>query len=142
MQTRQLGRRRLAIAIVVVALGGCSEDSTTQPAVQATLRVTCERSTNPDRSKISVDANDMSPQGGSFRARVTAAGGTVTSPGQQAAGDEVEFDFDSNSNDVAAGATAIAATFITARSEADVVGELLTDAGQVVASQSVDCQFR
>ena len=142
MQTRRHGRSRLAIAVVVVALGGCSEDSTTQPGIQATLRVQCERSTNPDRSKISVDANDLAPQGGTFRARVTAAGGTMTSSVQQAVGDEVEFDFDSNSNDVAEGATAIAASFITARSEADVVGELLTDAGQVVASQSVDCQFR
>ena len=141
MQMRQQARRGL-IAGLVVALGGCNGDSATQPGVQATLRVQCERSTNPDRSKISVDANDLAPQNGVFHARVTAAGGSATSPVQQAGGDEVEFDFDSNSNDVAQGATAISSTFIAARSEADVVGELLTEAGQVVASQGVDCQFR
>ena len=142
MQTCEPGRWGLAIAVVLVALGGCNGDSSTQPAVQASLRVQCERSTTPDRSKISVDANDLVQQSGAFRARVTAAGGSVTSTVLQAAGDEVEFDFDSNSNDVAEGATPIAATFITARAEADVLGELLTADGQVVASQGVDCQFR
>jgi hypothetical protein len=106
----------------------------------ATLRVRCERRSS--RSKISVDGNDLSPRNGSFRARVRAAGGTVTSAAKRAVGDEVEFDFDSNRNDIAAGATRISATFIRARSGPDVIGQLLNAQGVVVASRGVECSFR
>ena len=111
-------------------------------ALAATIRVRCERRTGPNRSKISVDGNDLVPRNGVFRARVSASGGTVTSPTQRAVGDEAEFDFDSNRNDIAQGATPIPATFITARSGSDVIGEILNAQGQVVARQGVDCQFR
>jgi hypothetical protein len=109
-----------------------SSSSSTQPFVAAannistlaaTLRVRCERRST--RSKISVDGNDLLPRNGRFRARVPAAGGTVTSGAKRAVGDEVEFDFDSNRNDIAAGATAIPANFIRARSGPDVIGQIL-----------------
>jgi hypothetical protein len=134
----------LVTAALAVALAGCSDDtdSPSDPgAAQAAIRVQCERQASPARSKISVDGNDLIPQNGAFRARVTAAGGSVTSPTRQPAGDEVEFDFDSNPNDIAEGATAILPTLIAARAGADVVGELLNSQGQVVASQGVECQF-
>ena len=73
-------------------------------ALSASLRVRCERRST--RSKISVDGNNLSPRNGRFRARVRASGGTVTSASKRAVGDEAEFDFDSNRNDIAQGAAA------------------------------------
>jgi hypothetical protein len=70
------------------------------PAAIASIRLRCERRAN--RSKISVDGRGLVPRGGSFRARVSAAGGTVTSPSQRAVAGEAEFDFDSNRNDILA----------------------------------------
>jgi hypothetical protein len=105
-----------------------------------TLRLRCERRSG--RSKISVDGNNLSPRNGSFRARVRAASGSVVSAAKRAVGDEVEFDFDSNRNDIAAGATRISATFISRRSGPDVVGEILNAQGAVVARQGVECSFR
>ena len=106
-------------------------------ALAASLRVRCERRSG--RSKISVDANNVTPRNGTFRARVRAAGGTATSGLKRAIGDEVEFDFDSNTE---RGATRIAANFIQRRAGADVIGQLLNAQGNVVASRGVDCDFR
>jgi hypothetical protein len=107
----------------------------------ASLRVRCE-ARRSSRSKISVDGFSVSPRNGSFRARVRAAGGSVTSGVRRAVGDQVEFDFDSDRGDIAAGATRIPARFIVARSGPDVVGELLNAQGRVLASQGVDCRIR
>ena len=109
-------------------------------ALSASLRVRCERRST--RSKISVDGNNLSPRNGRFKARVRASGGTVTSASKRAVGDEVEFDFDSNRNDIAQGATRISTRFITARSGPDVIGEILNSQGQVVARQGAECRFR
>jgi hypothetical protein len=126
------------------SLSGSPEASAVAQANLSTLagslRVRCERRSG--RSKISVDANNVSPRGGRFRARVQAAGGSVTSGLKRAVGDEVEFDFDSNRNDVARGATRIPASFIQHRAGADVVGILLNAQGTVVARQGVECSFR
>lgn len=106
-------------------------------AVSATLQVRCERRSN--RSKISVDAKNATPRNGRFKARVRAAGGTITSAFKRAVGDEVEFDFDSNTEQ---GATRIPANFIRARAGADVIGQLINANGVVVASRGVECSFR
>ena len=106
----------------------------------AAIRVRCEG--RPGRSKISVDGNNLSPRNGLFRARVRAAGGTVTSTAKRAVGDEVEFDFDSDRGDIAAGATRIPANFIQRRAGADVIGLILNAQGNVVARQGVECEFR
>ena len=66
----------------------------------------------------------------------------MTSPSQRAVAGEAEFDFDSNQNDILAGATRIPATFIRARSGPDVVARILNAAGQVVATQNAECVFR
>jgi len=145
----------LALAGLVGYAAACNNepvDPTTNPpgvtvtsgeelsSLTATLRVRCER--RPNRSKISVDANNVTPRNGSFRARVRAAGGTVTSAAKRAVGDEVEFDFDSDRDDIAAGATRIPANFIQRRDGADVVGILLNAQGDVVARRGVECEFR
>jgi hypothetical protein len=159
MTKLHLAQRGLTTVILAGALAACGSETTapsgastaiTQQAnlatantttLAATLRVRCEARRN-SRSKISVDGNNLSPRNGTFRARVRAAGGTVTSPARRAVGDEVEFDFDSDRGDIAQGATRIAARFIVARSGPDVIGELLNSQGRVVASRGVDCRFR
>jgi hypothetical protein len=141
-----------------LGLGACSNDaldpttagskspeaaisaSQTISTLAATLRVRCEHRSG--RSKISVDGNNLSPRNAQFRARVRAAGGTVTSALKRAVGDEVEFDFDSDRGNIAAGATRIPANFIQHRSGADVIGILLNAQGNVVARQGVECTFR
>ena len=106
----------------------------------ASIRLRCERRSN--RSRISVDASGLTPAAGRFRARVTAAGGTVTSPLKRAVGGQDEFDFDSNQADINAGATRIPATFIRARTGPDVVARVLNAAGVVVATRSGECVIR
>ena len=55
---------------------------------------------------------------------------------KRAVGDEAEFDFDSNRNDIVQGARRIPARFITARSGPDVIGEILNSQGKVIASRA------
>lgn len=102
------------------------------------IKVKCERRSN--RSKASVDGNNLAS--GSYRARVTSGGNSVTSPARNTVGDEVEFDFDSNRNDIAQGATPIPANFIVVASGSDVKGEILNASGQVVRTLGVDCRIR
>lgn len=77
-------------------------------AAAADVRVSCEKRTN--RSKISVDGSNLAP--GMYSAVVTSGGVTLPSNFQSAVGDEAQFDFDSNANDIAQGATAISKSFI------------------------------
>ena len=157
MNQYQQSLRGLVLAGLASVAFGCSNDvlmpsgesnATTLPtgndvsslSVSGLLRVRCERRTG--RSKISVDGNNLAPRNGIFRARVRAAGGTVTSRSKRAIGDQAEFDFDSNPNDVAQGATRISSTFIARRSGPDVVGEILNGQGQVVGRAGVECLLR
>ena len=163
MQRAHFTLTGLALTLAV-ALTGCADDatapsspaaaqseaaaaatpaatSTTEAAlIAASIRLRCERRSN--RSRISVDASNLVPGTGRFRARVTAAGGTVTSALKRAVAGQDEFDFDSNRNDILAGATAIPATFIRARTGPDVVAKVLNAAGQVVATKGAECVFR
>ena len=152
--------RGLVITIAVSALAACAADSgtLTGPGALASrggddggaagtstgsgagiARLRCE--VRSGRSKISLDGNNLSPRNGTFTARVEAAGGTATASAT-AVGDEVEFDFDSERDDVAQGATMIAPNFIVARSGPDVVGEISNAQGQVVARAAVECEIR
>jgi len=100
----------------------------------ASVRVRCEK--RADRSKISVDGNDLAA--GSYTATATSAS-SVTATAKNAVGDEVEFDFDSNANDVAAGATSIPASFIQGNA---VTGSIINASGQTVASSTVGCRVK
>jgi hypothetical protein len=102
--------------------------------VAAGIRVRCEVRTGSPRSKISVDGRDLAP--GTYRARVTSGGNQQVSGPQATVGDEVEFDFDSNTNE---GATPIPASFIQG---ATVRGEVLTPDLRVVATATATCQVR
>jgi hypothetical protein len=74
----------------------------------ANVDVRCEKRSS--RSRASVDGDGLSR--GSYRAVLISGGRTARSDFAAAVGDEVEFDFDSNQNDIAEGATPIPATFI------------------------------
>jgi len=162
MQSVHLALSGLALAAVVSALGACADSlsapsgpaapsapsdgglgaqpgSPTTPSA-ATIRLRCEGSSG--RSKVSVDGSGLVPPGGTFQATVSAAGVTVTSPLQSAVAGEAEFDFDSNPNDVVAGATPIPATFVTAGAGPDIMAAILDVTGQVIATRDGECTFR
>jgi hypothetical protein len=155
MQSIRLTLSALALSAAVAGLAACG-DSPSAPSAPtdasiaaqspslatdagASIRLRCERRAN--RSRISVDGRGLTPRTGSYRARVTAAGGTVTSAPKRAVAGEAEYDFDSNQNDILAGATRIPATFISARSGPDVVAKILNASGVVVATQNAECSF-
>ena len=126
---------------VNIGAGSCAPNpcGTATPPVggTATVEVTCER--RADRSKISVNGKGLAS--GSYRARVTSGANTATAGPRSTVGDEVEFDFDSAPDDVAAGATAIAGTFVQGVPPR-VAGTIETAAGAVVAEATATCAER
>jgi len=99
------------------------------------ILVRCEQRTN--RSKISVDGKNLAI--GDYSSTVTSGGGSASSPLRSSIGDEVEFDFDSSPDDIAAGATAISADFI----QGGVDAVILDASDNVVASvNNVMCSIR
>ena len=153
-ESRFRGAVLLGLAGVLGACGHDSQTGATAPSEQSlstarelsisapAARVRCEVRQGR-RSKISVDGRNLSPAGGTFSARARSGATSVTAPAAPAVGDEAEFDFDSNRNNIAQGATAISSNFIVLNaSGADVVGEILNEQGAVVASQAVDCRVR
>ncbi len=104
-------------------------------ASAATIRVQCEQ--RAGRSKISVDGKNL--PAGTYAAEAMSGNNVARAPAQAAAGDEAEFDFDSNQNDVRAGATAIASNFIQG---GQVTGKILNSQGATVISDTVSCRVR
>jgi hypothetical protein len=118
--------------------GTCTPDpcqAIPPPSANASVRVRCE--VRSDRSKISVDGDNLAT--GTYQAMVTSGTNSATAPAQQTIGDEVEFDFDSDAGDIAAGATAIAADFIQG-TPPQVTGAILTLGGSVVVEATVECE--
>jgi len=112
--------KNLVAAAVVAALGLVSV-----AANAADVEVRCEK--RSARSKASVDGSNL--RSGQYRAVLKSGTHTARSAFDQTIGDEVEFDFDSNPNDIAEGATQIAANFIV---DGRVRGYLVNDSGQRV----------
>ena len=94
-------------------------------ASAADVKVICEK--RPSRSRASVDGSGLVQ--GSYRAVLKSGGKTVRTPFDAAIGDEAQFDFDSNANDIANGDTAIPANFIV---DGRVRGYLVNEAGKRV----------
>ena len=119
-------RMGVALGCAVLLLSAALE------ADAATARVRCRVRLAPARVQISVDGRDLAP--GSYTATVTSAAGSVTSAAQAAVGDQAEFDFDSDADNIAAGATRISATFAG-------VGEMVIGMvdGPTPASGSAQC---
>ena len=124
------------------ALSGVQESEVITAA--GTLRLRCElRTGSGARSKISVDGNNLSPRNGTWTATIASGSNMAAAPATQGVGDEVEFDFSSQPNDVAAGAVRIARNFIVINpSGPDVQASILDAAGNVVVSASADCRTR
>jgi hypothetical protein len=120
--------------------GACFPDGGTPPPPvrpNAIARVTCEL--RSDRSRASVNGQNLTT--GSYSARISSGASSATSALAPTVGDEVEFDFDSEPDDIAAGATAIASNFIEGTTPA-VTGEILGEGGAVVASATATCRVR
>ena len=100
-----------------------------------TIRVRCERRSG--RSRASVDGNNLAA--GQYRATIISGANTATTGLRGAISGEVEFDFDSNPNDVAAGATRIASTFIQG---GRLTGQIKNASGAVVLSATVACEVK
>ena len=103
-------------------------------ASAAGVQVKCEK--RADRSKISVDGDGLAT--GTYKAFVISGSNSKTSAARPTVGDEVEFDFDSAPDDIAAGATAISRAFI----QGAVTGKIVNARGSVVASDTVGCRTR
>ncbi len=109
-------------------------------ASAAELRVRCEQRTVPARVKISVDGKNLSPANAMYSVRVISGANQSTHSPLTAIGDEVEFDFDSNPADFAAGAQSIASNFIVGGA---VQAALFDSTGQMVVGPiSAVCRLR
>jgi hypothetical protein len=145
----------ISLAFAAVMAAACSDGSTSPTTEVAALAsgpgsgdsggggggaisVSCEKRSS--RSRVSVDGRNL--PSGSYTARITSGANSKTSPARRTVGDEVEFDFDSNRNDIAEGATAIPASFIQVSATPDVRGEILNASGAVVRSLGVNCRVR
>jgi hypothetical protein len=102
-----------------------------------TVAVTCER--RASRARASVNGAGLAT--GMYTARIASGANSATSGPQPTIGDEVEFDFDSDSGDIGAGATPIGAAFIQG-TPGQVTGEIRDASGAVVATSTAVCQDR
>ncbi len=100
----------------------------------ASIRVECEKRAN--RSKVSVDGSNLIA--GNYTAKIISGSNTKKSTPKATTGDEVEFDFDSDAGDVAAGATRISRNFI----QGTVTGQLINENGFTVAQSTRTCRTR
>lgn len=120
--------------------GTCALDSCAAvppPSSNATVLVRCEQRAN--RSKISVDGSGLAV--GSYQARAASGANSATAPAHPTVGDEVQFDFDSDAGDIAAGDTAIAAGFLVG-TPPQAIARILDSTGTVVAEASAVCEDR
>ncbi len=106
----------------------------------AELRVRCEQRSVPSRAKISVDAKNLAQPNAMYSVRVISGSNQSTHVPLTAVGDEVEFDFDSNPADIAAGSQSISGSFIVGGA---VQAALFDAAGQIVVGPvSAACRVR
>jgi hypothetical protein len=97
----------------------------------ASIRVRCE--VRSDRSRASVDGNNL--KSGKYTARIESGANSKDSKkAQRTIGDEVEFDFDSNTGE---GGTRIDQNFIV---DGQLTGMLINKSGNVVERDTVNCE--
>ena len=116
------------LAVMALSLPASSAEA-------ADIRVQCEKRSN--RSKVSVDGNNLIS--GNYSAKITSGANTKVSAYKPSVGDEIEFDLDSDRNDVAAGAIRISSSFIQ---NGQVTGELINEKGFTVASSTSACRIK
>jgi hypothetical protein len=105
----------------------------------AVLQLRCEVRMR-GRSQISVDGKNL--VSGMYSAVVSSGGIAAATGLQSTVGDEVEFDFDSDPDDIADGANAIAADFIRTSGSPHVSASILDAQGQTVVSAGGNCDIR
>jgi hypothetical protein len=124
----------------LLALAGLGLLSLSTAASAAELRVRCEQRTVPSRAKISVDAKNLAQPNAMYSVRAMSGANQSTHVPLTAIGDEVEFDFDSNPADIAAGAQSIASNFIVGGA---VQAALFDSTGlMVIGPVSAACRVR
>jgi hypothetical protein len=97
----------------------------------ASIRVRCE--VRSDRSRASVDGNNL--KSGRYTARIESGSNSKDSKkAQRTRGDEVEFDFDSNTGE---GGTRIDQNFIV---DGQLTGMLINKSGNIVERDTVNCE--
>lgn len=101
----------------------------------AGIRIKCEKKSN--RSSISVDGRNLTP--GSYSAVVKSGDNKAAADLKSSTGDEVEFDFDSDKGDIAAGAVAISPIFIQG---GKVTGQIKDADGFIVIEGTSSCRVR
>ena len=102
------------------------------------IRLKCESRNSPPRAKISVDGRGFGP--GQYRAVVRSGKAQrISNQSLSPVDGEVEFDFDSNRNDVKEGATFIRPTFIKNNR---VSATIVDQDGFAVAPQARTCRMR
>jgi hypothetical protein len=113
------------------------DDSTDDDSTGASnLFVNCE--VRSDRSKGSIDGKNLAA--GEYYAVLSSGENSLTSQVKSNTGDEVEFDFDSDPDDIAEGAEAIDSTFIEGNSVIGEIFDATTD--ELVLSESASCRVR
>ena len=121
--------------ILTAALCGVFLVASLPDADAATIRVRCEK--RADRSKVSVDGNEFAS--GRYKAKISSGPNRRSSPFARTVGDEVEFDFDSEPDNIADGATEIKPNFIRKNK---VRGKIVNSRGNTVISDTVKCRRR
>ncbi len=125
--------------IILLSLAGIAFNTNLINNVYAgTISVKCE-TRGTSRSKISIDGGGLT---GTFYARVTSGGVTKQSKTAKTANayHQVEFDFDSNASDIAAGATAIPANYIKKNSVIGYIRRSGTNA--IVGAIGATCRIK
>ena len=152
---RSIAAASFTVIASLTAIACAAGDSVTspQPALSngaddgaaiaaATLRLRCELRVGKS-SKISVDGSNVTPLNGMFRSGVKSGGVIVTHPAKQAVLDQVEFDFSSDPNDIAAGAQPIPANYIVVNASGpDVVARIVNANGATVVQGGAKCRVR
>ncbi len=130
----------LARGGVDIGAGICAIDScggVVVPTGNEELRIRCEK--RSDRSRASVDGLGL--RDGSYTARIVSGANEAVAAAQAAVLGQAEFDFDSDGGDIAAGATPIAASFLSGASPS-VSAQILDANGNVVLEGSATCLVR
>lgn len=100
----------------------------------ATVLVTCEKRST--RSRASINGSNL--VSGNYTARLISGVNEATAPAAATIGDQVEFDFDSNTEP---GATSIAVDFLQG-TPPQATGQIIDSGGSIVASATVTCALK
>ena len=112
-----------------------SSSSSSSGVGTADIRLRCE--TRANRSKVSVDGKRLNA--GNYFAEISSGTNQAVSPLKVTNANEVEFDFDSQPDDIAEGATAISTNFI----RNNVVNATIKDSdGNSILQTSARCRSK